>query len=247
MSEPTRMPRHEVRNDGAGPYAIFYCDKCQREFRSQPQIAVTIAKDVGRKAVGGLLRNIPIVGSVADRALEDPRYVYDLTPQQLQAAWKEVQVHFRECPTCHLIVCLSDFDAQSGYCNDDSPRRAEIAQAQAEQAAGVMKGIAEVFGVGDAIRSATQAARSAAANMARCPADGTLAPAGTKFCPECGSAMVQPAADRCSKCGAEVRGARFCPECGAKVERAAAAGVCPNCGKETEGAKFCPECGTKVG
>jgi ribosomal protein L37AE/L43A len=248
MTTPTRMPRHEVRNDGAGPYAIFYCDKCDREFRSQPQIAATIAKDVGRKALGGLLGGIPIVGSIADRALEDQRYVYDLTPQQLEAAWKEVQVNFHECPTCRLIVCPSDFDAQSGFCTEDSPRRGEIAQAQAQQAAGVLKGIADVFGVGDAIRGVAQAARSATANTARCPKDGTLAAAGTKFCPECGSPMVQPVSDRCPKCGAEAQGAKFCPECGTKIERAAAAPTtCPSCGKETKGAKFCPECGTKVG
>jgi ribosomal protein L32 len=249
MSTPTRMPRYDVRNDGIGPYAVFYCDKCNREFRSQPQIAATIAKDIGRQAAGGLLRSIPLVGgAVANRVAEDPRYTYSLTPQQLDAAWKEVQVNFRQCPTCQLVVCLSDFDTQSGFCSEDSPRRAEIAQAQAQQVGGVLKGIADVFGVGEAIRGAAQAAKTATANMARCPQDGTLAPAGTKFCPECGSPMVQPVADVCPKCGAELHGAKFCPQCGTKIERAPAAPTtCPNCGKETKGAKFCPECGTKVG
>ncbi|MEN6512106.1 MAG: zinc-ribbon domain-containing protein, partial [Chloroherpetonaceae bacterium] len=69
----------------------------------------------------------------------------------------------------------------------------------------------------------------------------------TKFCPECGTPMVQPAADKCPSCGAEVHGAKFCPECGAKIERAPAVTKCPSCGAETKGAKFCPECGTKVG
>jgi len=249
MSTRTRMPRYDVRNDGIGPYAVFYCDKCNREFRSQPQIAATIAKDIGRQAAGGLLRSIPLVGgAVANRVAEDPRYTYSLTPQQLEAAWKEVQVNFRQCPTCQLVVCLSDFDTQSGFCTEDSPRRAEIAQAQAQQVGGVLKGIADVFGVGEAIRGAAQAAKTATASMARCPQDGTLAPAGTKFCPECGSPMVQPVADVCPKCGAELHGAKFCPQCGTKIERAPAAPTtCPNCGKETKGAKFCPECGTKVG
>ncbi len=239
------MPRHDVRNDGIGPYAIFYCEQCDREFRSRPQIGATIAKDVGRSALGGLLGRVPIVGGLAERALEDPRHIYDLTQQQLEAAWQEVQVNFRECPTCLRVVCLSDFDTQSGYCNEDSPRKEEIAEAQGAQAAGVIKGIASVFGVGDAIRSAAEAAKMAKANTARCPKDGTLAPAGTKFCPECGTAMVQPVADTCPKCGAEVHGAKFCPECGTKIERAPT--TCPNCGKETKGAKFCPECGTKIG
>jgi len=98
MSTPTRMPRHEVRNDGAGPYAIFYCDRCDREFRSQPQIGATLAKDVGRKALGGLLGSIPLVGSIADRALEDQRYVYDLTPQQLDGRVERSAGEFPRVP-----------------------------------------------------------------------------------------------------------------------------------------------------
>jgi len=245
---PTRMPRYDVRNDGAGPYAVFYCDKCDREFRSRPDLGATITQDVTRRAAGGFLRGM--LGSIAADAIAgpDPRYARTLTPQQLEAAWKQVEENFRECPTCKLVVCLSDFDTQAGYCKDDSPRRAEIAQAEAEQGAAVVKGIANVFGLGDAVRRASEAAKAAQANMARCPKDGTLAPAGTKFCSECGSPMVQPALDVCPNCGTGTKGAKFCPECGAKIERAAPAPTaCPNCGVEIKGAKFCPECGTKVG
>jgi predicted amidophosphoribosyltransferase len=99
--------------------------------------------------------------------------------------------------------------------------------------------------LGDVVKRASVAAQQASANMARCPQDGTVAPAGTKFCPECGSPMVQPVADACPNCGKETKGAKFCPECGTKIERAPA-GVCPQCGAETKGAKFCPECGTKL-
>ena len=82
--------------------------------------------------------------------------------------------------------------------------------------------------------------------MARCPQDGTLAALGTKFCPNCGTAMLQPAAGRCPNCGEETHGAKFCPNCGAKQEAAPApAGKCTQCGAETKGAKFCPECGAK--
>jgi hypothetical protein len=248
---PTRMPRYDTRNDGAGPYAVFYCDMCSREYRSQPDITGTIAKDIGRQTASNALRNIPLFGrAISDSLLgQDQRYTYTLTPQQLEAAWAQVKEYFRECQTCHQIVCLSDFDDQTGYCREDSPRRSDIAQAQAEQAAGVVKGIASVFGLGDAIRGATEAAKRAASASARCPKDGTLAQAGTKFCPECGSPMVQPApaAATCPSCGAAVGGAKFCPECGAKIEQPApAATVCPSCGAEAKGAKFCPECGTKL-
>ncbi|HMN61829.1 MAG TPA: zinc ribbon domain-containing protein [Anaerolinea sp.] len=252
MSPFSRMPRYDIRNDGAGPYAIFYCDICSREFRSQPDVASTITKDIGRDALGGFLRKVPLVGSaVADSVVgEDPRYSYKMTPAQIEGAWKQVQVHFRECPTCSRIVCLTDFDAQTGYCQEDSPRSDEMAESKGAQAGAAIKGFAAAFGLGDVIKKAEEAAQTAqtaAAQMARCPKDGTLAAAGTKFCPECGSPMQQPAAQKCPNCGAETKGAKFCPECGTKIEPPAAAPAnCPSCGAETKGAKFCPECGTKL-
>ncbi len=245
MAEPSRMPRYDVRNDGAGPYAVFYCDKCNREYRSSPDIANTIAKDIGKQAVGGLLRNIPLVGgSLANNVAQDPRYITTLTPQQLESHWNQVKDRFRECPTCRLIVCLSDWDEQAGYCQEDSPRKDEIAEARAQQAGAALKGFANAFGLGDAIQKASEAAKQAQQGMARCPKDGTMAPAGTKFCPECGSPMVQPASNKCPNCGADTQGAKFCPECGTRLQQAPA--NCPNCGAETKGAKFCPECGTKL-
>jgi hypothetical protein len=247
MSAPSRMPRYDVRNDGIGPYAVFYCEVCNREYRSQPEIGATIAQDVGRKALGGLIRNVPMVGrTIANNVTgPDPRYSTNLTSQQLDKAWAQVSDRFRECPTCLQVLCLSDWDETSGYCNEDTPRRQEIAEAQAEQAGVMLKGFANALGIGGAIKEATSAMKQATTNVARCPKDGTVAAAGTKFCPECGSPMTQPATDACPSCGMATHGAKFCPECGAKVERAPA--VCPQCGTEGKGAKFCPECGTKMG
>lgn len=250
MPSFSRMPRYDVRNDGAGPYALFYCDTCGREFRSQPDIANTVVQDIGKQALGGFLRRVPLVGSVvADNVVgEDPRYSYKMNPAQVESAWKQVQVNFRECPTCNRIVCLSDFDTQSGFCQEDSPRSSEIAESRGEQAGAALKGLASAFGLGAVMKQASEAAsnvKRAADQAARCPKDGTLAAPGTKFCPECGTAMVQPASTKCPKCGSETHGAKFCPECGNKMETAPAAGVCPSCGAETKGARFCPECGTK--
>ena len=255
MGTFSRMPRYDIRNDGAGPYAIFYCDSCGREFRSQPDIANSVKTDIGRGALGGLLRNIPLVGSsVADNVVgEDPRYTYKMSQAQIDKAWQQTQVNFGECPTCRRIVCLSDFDAASGFCNEDSPRSQQIDEARGAQAGAAIKGFAAAFGLGDALDKARQAADQAqrqAGAMARCPNDGTTAPAGTKFCPTCGSPMVQPApaaSTVCPKCGTDTKGAKFCPNCGNKMEQAPAPSVCPNCGAQTKGAKFCPECGTKIG
>lgn len=250
MTQFSRMPRYDIRNDGAGPYAIFYCDSCGREFRSQPDVANSIAQDLGKQAMSGLLRKIPVLGNTVANSVvgEDSRYSYKMTPAQVDAAWKQAQEHFRECPTCNRIVCLSDFDTTSGFCNEDTPRTQEIAEARGAQAGAAIKGLANVFGLGNVIQDvgkAAETAQRATAQMARCPKDGTLAAPGTKFCPECGSPMVQPASNLCPGCGAEVHGAKFCPNCGAKVEAAPVSGLCKNCGAETKGAKFCPECGSK--
>lgn len=251
MANFSRMPRYDIRNDGAGPYAVFYCDSCGREFRSQPDLGSTVAQDLGRQAVSGLLRKVPLVGSaVANNVIgEDPRYSYKLSPTQLEAAWKQAQAHFGECPTCNRIVCLSDFDTQSGYCTEDSPRKDDISEARGEQAGAALKGFASAFGLGDAFKKVSQAAdaaQRATTALARCPKDGTMAAPGTKFCPECGTAMVQPEATQCPKCGTETHGAKFCPQCGNKMEQKPLATNCPSCGAPANGAKFCPECGTKI-
>ena len=251
MSDFSRMPRYDIRNDGTGPYGVFYCDSCSREFRSQPDVAGAVTQDIGRKVAGGLLRKVPLFGNaVADNVVgEDPRYSMKMTPAQLESAWKQVQVNFRECPTCKKIVCLSDFDTQSGFCQEDSPRKNDIAQAKGEQTGAAIRGLASAFGLSGVVKNvqqAAQTAQNASAQAARCPKDGTLAAPGTKFCPECGTAMIQPASDKCPKCGQETHGAKFCPNCGAPQASAPKAGVCPTCGADTKGAKFCPECGTRV-
>ena len=255
MSSPSKMPRYNVQNDGVGPYAVFYCDRCNREYRSQPDVSKTIANDIGRDVVSGFLRKIPLVGSaVAENVVgQDPRYVYNLTPAQVESAWGQVKERFRECPTCCQVVCVSDFDEQSGYCQDDSPRKNEIAASQAEQAGNMVKGFAAAFGLdqafkqaGQAVKSASASAQAAVSQAARCPKDGVLAAPGTKFCPECGTPMIQPTVTTCPQCGRPTLGAKFCPECGAKVETAPVPTVCSKCGAGLHGAKFCPECGIRA-
>lgn len=251
MTEPSRMPRYDISNDGMGPYAIFYCDRDEREYRSNPSIGTTIKENVQRGALGGFLRNIPIVGASAANELENDRYRTDMSPEELQSAWDETRQFFRECPTCRQIVCIPDFDEPTGFCDQDSPRAAEVEAAKAQQAAQAWKGIADVFGVTGAIQKGmAQASSQAEMGQATCPVDGTKAPAGTRFCPNCGGQMTQPAAaapagaaGSCTNCGASMApGAKFCPNCGTP---AAQPKVCAKCGRQLEtGAKFCPDCGT---
>jgi hypothetical protein len=196
------------------------------------------------------MRKIPLFGGAIANNMErnDPRYIYDLTSQQLNDHWNQVKQYFRECPTCNQIVCISDFDEQADTCNDDSPRASQIAEARGAQAGAALKGIANVFGLGTAFESAGKAAQQAMNDMARCPSCDNVAKTGTKFCPECGTLMVQPVSTVCPKCGTETKGAKFCPNCGTRQEppAAAAPAVCPNCGAPANGAKFCASCGTKI-
>jgi len=247
-----RMARYDVRNDGAGPYAIFHCNKCYREFRTPPNIGNTVANSVGRAALGGLLRNIPLVGyEVADN-VQDVRYATQMSPQQIDAAWSGVAEQFHECPVCRMMVCPSDWDAQTGHCNEDSPRRAQIAQAQAEQAAGMAQGFAAAFGLGGALTNLGAAAQAAAATLPRCAQCGTPAARGAKFCATCGGAVVVPQAlaapSACPSCGRPApAGAAFCMHCGGKIVAATAAppATCPNCGTAVQG-RFCGGCGAPV-
>ncbi|MGN1077430.1 MAG: zinc-ribbon domain-containing protein, partial [Candidatus Gallimonas sp.] len=79
------------------------------------------------------------------------------------------------------------------------------------------------------MRTMNSAAAPAAANGAAAP-QTPQAPAGTKFCPECGEKVSATA--------------KFCPGCGTRLN---AANVCPKCGSPlVAGAKFCPECGEKL-
>lgn len=251
MSDFSRMPRYDIRNDGIGPYAVFYCEMCGREFRSQPDVGATVKQDLGRGVTSDILRRVPIFGSaVANNVVgEDPRYSLKMTPDQLAHAWQQVQVQFRECPTCLRIVCIAEFDTQSGLCVEDSPRNSQIAEAHGQQTGAALKGLADAFGLGGVVKGVQQAAANAevaARNAAHCPNDGTLAAAGTKFCPNCGAAMIQPESSKCPNCGKETHGEKFCPNCGTKIEAAPKTGICPNCGAETKDAKFCPGCGTKL-
>ena len=77
-----------------------------------------------------------------------------------------------------------------------------------------------------------------------CPHCGAQVKENSKFCPECGKAIVVKKV-KCSNCNAEIpEGSKFCPECGKPVGPS----KCPKCGKEVApNTKFCPECGEKIG
>ncbi len=149
-----------------------------------------------------------------------------MTDQELATAWGQVVQYFRECPTCHEIVCVPDFDEVTGFCDDDSPRRADIQAARAQQAAATLKGVADAFGIGGAIQRgmanaaaqapATQPTGAPAAATAACGSCGTALAPGARFCASCGTPVAQVSV--CAGCGTQLAvGARFCASCGRPV------------------------------
>ncbi len=218
--EPTRKAPYNVNNDGTGPYAMFSCESCGRDYRAQPVLVEEVKETIAKSVFGGLLRNIPLVGNAAANQVDNDRYRNTLTNDELEKAWAEVKVNFAECQSCHRIVCIPDFDMTSGFCREDSPRSEELQTRDAQQAgaaaASFMSGIATAFGIPDAMKAA------AAGSPAGAPGG---APAATPA-PACGSCGVALAAD-----------AKFCASCGTSVPTKA---FCTGCGQErAPGAKFC--------
>jgi membrane protease subunit (stomatin/prohibitin family) len=86
-----------------------------------------------------------------------------------------------------------------------------------------------------------------------CPKCGALVPAGTRFCPACGTPLGGPpgaggGGPPCPKCGAATSpGQKFCPACGASLAPPAPR-TCPKCSAVVTGTgKFCPNCGAALG
>ncbi len=249
--EPTRKAPYSVSNDGTGPYAMFTCESCGRDYRAQPVLVEEVKETIAKSAFGGLLRNIPLVGNAAANQVDNDRYRNTLTNDELEKAWAEVKVNFAECQSCRRIVCIPDFDMASGFCKEDSPRSEELQARDAEQAgaaaASFLGGIANAFGIPDAMKAAA-AQQAAAAQPGAAPAapsgwgaPAAATPAATPVAPAAAPAAAAPAAT-CASCGgALAAGAKFCANCGTPVPTKA---FCTGCGKElAPGAKFCANCG----
>ncbi len=231
--ETTRKAPYSVYNDGTGPYAMFTCESCGRDYRAQPVLVEEVKETVTKSAFGGLLRNIPIVGNAAADQVDNDRYRNTLTNDELEKAWAEVKVNFAECQSCRRVVCVPDFDMASGFCKEDSPRSEELQARDAEQAgaaaASFVSGIANAFGIPDAMKAAAAQQSAGVAPGAAPRASPGAAPAAA--CTSCGVVLAA--------------GAKFCASCGTPVPSKA---FCTGCGKElAPGAKFCANCGQPAG
>jgi len=180
----SRMARYDVHNDGSGPYAIFYCDKCGRQFRSQPNVTATVAKEITRSAFTGLFRNVPILGDAVDSIASstDPKSSTTLSAQQLNTAWSEMQSVFHQCPVCLQLVCPTDWDAQASLCMEDASKKRTEAQASATDVVHEVKCVS----CGADVRGAKFCRECGTAVATKCRSCGAET-GGAKFCPECGA------------------------------------------------------------
>ena len=191
--ETTRKAPYAVYNDGTGPYAMFTCESCGRDYRAQPVLVEEVKETIAKSAFGGFLRNIPIVGDAAANQVDNDRYRNTLTTGRARRRpAAEVKVNFAECQSCRRIVCIPDFDMASGFCKEDSPRSEELqargcGAGRRGRSASFLGGIANAFGIPDAMKAA--AAQQSAAGRARCGAHGCArCGAGLPRAPPAGSA-----------------------------------------------------------
>ena len=90
MASFTHKPNYDVRNDGTGPFAVFYCESCGREFRwlavtSSPNIITDVTTHWDYK-IKALKHHLSQIGDplkfeermrsrrIADSTDESPRY-----------------------------------------------------------------------------------------------------------------------------------------------------------------------------
>jgi DNA-directed RNA polymerase subunit RPC12/RpoP len=178
MIMETKMARNEIRNDGSGPYAIFYCALCSKEFRSNPNVASEVTKGVGQGLFKGLLRAIPVVGYDVSNAVGSASGKTAMNQKQLEKAWAEVSANFHQCGTCGKFVCDSDWNAESDSCSEHAGAQAGVT---CTQCGAQVKGAKFCPNCGAKIEEPKPIST-------KCSACGTEAK-GAKFCPNCGAKM----------------------------------------------------------
>jgi hypothetical protein len=181
MIMATKMARNEIRNDGAGPYAVFYCDICSKEFRSNPDVASEVKKGVGQGLMKGLLRSIPVVGYDVAGAVGSATGKAEMNAKQLERAWNQVSDNFHECGTCGKYVCDTDWNADTDTCT---------AHGGAQATRNCTQCGAQVTGGAKFCPNCGAKVEEPKPIATICPSCGTEAK-GAKFCPNCGAKMAE--------------------------------------------------------
>jgi hypothetical protein len=187
----------------------FRCNRCGNGYMSSfvPN-NLGVAGDLLR-AAGGLFGGI--LGSAGNAAYNVQRAIGGPAHDNaIRQAVEEVKPLFNQCHRCGTWVCKEIcWNPEKGLCKQDAPILGE--EIAASQAAAMAVQVREKAFASDQTQGADLTQQRAAA-CRNCGADVGSA----KFCPECGTAVVQKLT--CVNCHAEIpAGVKFCPECGTKV------------------------------
>jgi hypothetical protein len=174
-------------------------------FRGIGRAASLGASLMGKHSVGWNLER----GSsmITERVTGMPPEWHKEREKAFELAQNEAKGYFHRCPKCRRWVCADCWNEQEGLCVEDAPRAAvEVASARAQKmTADIQSKAAETQVFTGDIES----------KQTLCPECGKAAGEG-KFCGNCGANLSLVA---CDSCGTKSpAGTRFCPECGTRLE-----------------------------
>jgi membrane protease subunit (stomatin/prohibitin family) len=134
--------------------------------------------------------------------------------EAFQAAIREIQPDFIQCPRCSTWVCRkSCWSNKQGLCKECSPDLGvEMAAAQASRS------VEEVWAHAAMAETDKKLGKENWRETIRasCPQCEAPLAANAKFCPECGTKLK--AEQHCQECGAKLAPkAKFCADCGTKT------------------------------
>ncbi len=193
----------------------FHCDRCGTGYRTKFQSNVlgvaSSAMDTASSLFGGIFGQAANLAEKARSAAWEKAH-----DAAFEAAMEELRPDFIQCPRCSSWVCRkSCWNVVKGLCKNCAPDLAvEMAAAQASKTTEKIWSSAEVSDTDEQQISDKQTWKAGV--KAGCPNCGAALATNAKFCPECGTKIVQKTF--CAECGAELKaGAKFCGECGTKV------------------------------
>lgn len=153
---------------------------------------------------GGLERGADVLSERHEGMTPEWHKEYE---KAFKLAQNEAKGHFIRCPKCRRYVCENDWNEQAGLCVEDAPREnVEVVAARASRMMDEIRERAEETRVFTGkIDSRTtlcpkcgkpsgegKFCNNCGANlsMIECENCGTLSPAGTRFCGECGESLI---------------------------------------------------------
>ncbi len=191
----------------------FYCDRCGSGYRTpfKPSMTgkVNGVLDAANSLFGGFLgRAADLSNKVHTAAWEK---AHDAA---FEEALQELKSEFIQCPRCSSWVCRSScWNTKRGLCKQCAPDLGvEMSAAQASRS------VEEVWAHACMSNEDKKLSEDNWRETIRatCPQCEKPLASNAKFCPECGTTLVNK--NVCSKCGTLLSlGAKFCAECGNKT------------------------------